>query len=144
MLAAGFDVSSGVATLSWRDTFPGGTTYIIEQQTSTGTWTQLGTVAGTGSGTDAPLSWTQTFSTAATLRVVVQESGYVVPLETSKQQTSIDIVVATDLPTLGLNQPQPLTSGGTVIASVSGGGNYLSATYYLDTNLIDRGVTNGT
>jgi hypothetical protein len=142
MLAAGFDVSSGAATLTWTDTFPPGTTYIIQQQTSSGTWTQLDTVAGTGSDL-VPLSWTHTFSTATTLRVVVQESGYVVPLETSKQQTSLEISLTTDLPTLGLSQPQPLTSGGTVIASISGGGNYLSATYYLDANLIDKGVKNG-
>lgn len=150
MLAAGFDAPSGLATLTWIDTFPGSTTtnpsgtiYVIQQETSSGTWTQLDTVAGTGSGTNARLSWTHTFSTATTLRVVVQESGYVVPLETSKQQASIDISLSTNLPTLVLNQPEPLTSGGMVIASVSGGGNYLSATYYLDTNLIDKGVTNG-
>ena len=73
-LTATLNTANHQATLAWSDTFPAGTSYLIEQQASDGSWSSLDAVPGT-TGKGAALTWARTINSATTLRVAVPETG---------------------------------------------------------------------
>ena len=137
-LTASLDPSTKVATLTWSDTFPPGTHYAIEQLSAPATWTQVDSVPGlTGGG--ASLSWTRTTNVTTTFRVAAMQSGDQVPLDTMSGATSVQVTVPTTVPTIVLDQAQPVS--GTVNASIANGGTYSSVSYYLDLALAGTSST---
>ena len=131
-LTASLDAATKLATVSWADTFPAGTSYDIEQQGADGSWTLIDAVPGS-SGSGSPLSWARTTNVTATLRVAAQRTDYEVPLQTPSGNSSVPITVPTAAPTIVLDQTPPVS--GTVKVSIGGGGSYSSVSYYVDFNL---------
>jgi hypothetical protein len=137
-LTASLDPSTKVATLTWSDTFPPGTHYAIEQLSAPATWTQIDSVPGLAGG-GASLSWTRTTNVTTTFRVAAMQSGDQVPLDTMSGATSVQVTVPTTVPTIVLDQAQPVS--GTVNASIANGGAYSSVSYYLDLTLVGTSST---
>lgn len=128
-LSASFDIGTKIVALSWSDTFPAGTSYNIEQQGNDGSWTTIDSIPGSG-GSGAALSWTHAASATTTFRVAAQRIGYEVPLDTSSGKSSVQITIPAAVPTIVLDQAQPIA--GTFDASIGGGGQYASVTYFID------------
>ena len=101
------DLSSGLATLSWSDTFPAATAYSIEQQDSAGSWTTIDQVPTDG-GHQAAMSWVHAFSVATTLRIEALQSTYNVPLESASGADHILLAQPSQLPAIVLSQPEPI------------------------------------
>src|SRR5260370_9008201 len=59
-------------------------------------------------------------------------SSYSVALQTTSGQGTLQLVVPATAPTITLSHDQPIT--GSVVVSISGGGTYSSANYYVDLN----------
>lgn len=132
-LTAVLDTATNQATLAWSDTFPAGTSYSIQQEATSGSWSNVDAVPGT-TGTGGNLTWAHTVNTSTVLRVVVPESGYVVPLQTPSGNTSLTVAPPATVPTIVLNPPQPVT--GNVTLSIAGGGTYSAVQWYVDLNSI--------
>jgi hypothetical protein len=89
-----------------------------------GSWSSLDAVPGT-TGTGAALTWTRTINSAATLRVLVPETGYSVPLDTPSGNNSVMVAPPTTIPSIALSQAQPVS--GNVTLSIAGGSTYSAA-----------------
>jgi hypothetical protein len=132
-LTATLNTANRQATLAWSDTFPAGTSYLIEQQASDGSWSSLDAVPGT-TGTGAALTWTRTINSAATLRVAVPETGYSVPLDTPSGSNSVMVAPPATIPSIALSQAQPVS--GNVTLSIAGGSTYSEVQWFVDLNSI--------
>lgn len=132
-LTAVLDTANDQATLTWADTFPAGTSYSIQQQAADGSWSSIDAVPGT-TGTGSALTWKHTINTPTTLRVIVPETGYSVPLDTPSNKTSVVVTPPTAAPTISLNQAQPVS--GNVTLSIGGGGTYSAVQWFVDLNTI--------
>lgn len=132
-MTAVLDTASRQATLSWADTFPAGTSYSIQQQAADGSWSSIDAVPGT-TGTGSTLDWTRAINASTTLRVIVPETGYSVPLQTPGGQTSVVVEPPTTIPTITLSQAQPVV--GDVTLSIGGGGPYSAVQWFADLNAI--------
>lgn len=137
-LSARLAVPTNAATLTWIDSFPTATAYLIQQQSPGGSWTTIDSVPGQN-GSGRSLTWSTTVNVTTTLRVEAQLTGYAVPLGTPSGNTSVAVTVPATTPTIQLDQPQPVS--GTVNASIAGGVTYSSVSYYLDLNLIGSSST---
>ncbi len=137
-LSATLDAATQLITLQWSDTFPAGTAYAIEQQSSGGSWSSIDSVPGPN-GSGATLAWTRTTNTSLTLRVAAQKVGYEVPLDTASGNTSVAVTLPTGNPTIQLDQSQPLA--GTANLSIANGGAYSRVAWYVDLNSIGTSTT---
>ena len=132
-LTASLNTANNQATLAWSDTFPAGTSYSIEQQADDGSWSSIDAVPGT-TGSGAALTWTRTINSAASLRVVVPETSYSVPLDTPSGNTSVMVAPPATIPTIALSQTQPVS--GNVTLSIAGGSTYSEVQWFVDLNSI--------
>jgi hypothetical protein len=132
-LSANLNTANNQATLAWSDTFPAGTSYSVEQQAGDGSWSSIDAVTGT-TGKGEAVTWTRTINSAATLRVLVPENGYSVPLDTASGSTSLLVAPPATIPTVALSQSQPVT--GDVTLSVAGGSTYTAVQWFVDLNSI--------
>jgi hypothetical protein len=137
-LTATLNATNNLASLAWLDTFPAGSSYSIEQLAPDGTWSSLDAVPGT-TGMGAVLTWTRTINSATTLRVVVAETGYSVPLETASGNASVMVSPPSSVPTIALSQTQPVS--GDVTLSISGGGTFSAVQWFVDLNSIGSSTT---
>lgn len=138
-LSTSVDQATRRATLTWRDTFPSGTTYRIEAQPGGGSFTARAIVSGSG-GAGSALNWTTELSEPLTLRVVaVREGRTEVLLKTTQALTTVFVAVVsqTDPPAILLGSAEPVS--GVVTLSVGGGVTYPLVEWFINLNRI--GVT---
>lgn len=128
-LSASLNLSTGLATLSWTDTFSKVSGYAIQQQTDGTTWTTIDTVPGQG-GSNQAITWSGAANATETLRIQAIEANYSVSLLTQSGQSQVEIAVPTTLPTIVLDQNERVT--GEVQISVSNASAYSSVTYFVD------------
>lgn len=128
-MGATLNLSTGLATLSWSDTFPNASGYSVQEQTDASTWTTVDTIPGHG-GNQQPLTWSRAVNATETLRVQAVEIGYDVPLLTTSGQQHVQITFPTRTPTIVLNQTEPLS--GQVQISVSNASASSSVSYFVD------------
>jgi hypothetical protein len=128
-VGASLNLSTGLATLSWTDTFATASGYNIQQQTDSTTWTTIDTVPGQG-GNKQAITWSAAVNATQTLRVQAVETSYDVTLLTQSGQQQVQIAVPSPSPAIVLNQTQPVS--GTVQVTVNNAGAYSSAAYYVD------------
>lgn len=133
-LGASLNLSTGLATLSWTDTFAKTSGYAIQQQTDGSTWTTIDTVPGQGGGNQA-ITWSGTANVTETLRVQAVETNYNVSLLTQSGQSQVEITVPSTAPTIVLDQNEPVT--GQLQISVSNASAYSSVTYFVDLLTLD-------
>lgn len=129
VMSANLNMSTGLATLSWTDTFPSISGYDIQQQTDGTTWTTIDTVPGQG-GSKTAITWSGAVSVTETLRVQAVETNYSVPLLTQSGQQQVQIAYPPTSPTIQLNESEPVS--GQVQISVSNATGYSSVTYFVD------------
>lgn len=132
-LAANLAVGTGTASVTWKDTITGASTYLVQAQAADGSWASVGSIAPQG-GTGAVLAWSGTVTASTTFRVVALTPASAVFLETTAATTSVSVPFPTLLPQIVLGSPQPLS--GSVNVSIAGNTEYLSATYFVDLNQV--------
>ncbi len=139
-LTASVDNASSAVTLSWNDTVTGTTKYTVQSQSASGTWTDVTTVTGSGSGNK--LTWSGPVGSSKAFRVQATFTGYAVSLSTSAQQDHVTIVAPTSPATIELSATEPVV--GQITATIGGGGTYTSVEYYLDLALVDKSTSGPT
>jgi len=135
------DPATHRVTLEWRVNVTGASRYQIEQQDSTGEWVVIDGVWAPVNG--ARLNgqpqypqWTGVVNGATTYRVEAVVPGGTVPLGLAGVQvgtppsTSIAVTAPTPLPSIALDQPEPLETP--VKISVVGDGTYHGVAFSID------------
>jgi hypothetical protein len=137
-LTASYDQDTRVARLSWNDTLPEGTLYLVQSQSSDGTFATLDTVAGAG-GSSERLNWTGPITQTTTFQVQAQPaSGSAVTLQTEQKQSSVQVIVPSVSPVIALNMAEPVS--GEVELSIEDQTQFSSVSWYVDTRLIGQGA----
>lgn len=137
-ITASYAQGTQVANLSWKDTFPQGTQYLVQTQSPNGSFATLETVAGAG-GSSATLNWTGPVSQTTIFRVQAQPStGNPVTLQTVQRQATVQVSVPSASPAIALSMTEPLS--GTVQLSIEDQFQYPSVSWYVDNRLIGQGA----
>jgi hypothetical protein len=136
-LQSTFDAATNRVTLQWLPQFADTNRYRIERQDATGSWVVIDEVWGSAEGVFTnELSWTGGISVPATLRVVAVLPDYIVPLGTqgapegTRPATSITVALPAPLPSITVDQPEPLESPANV--SLVNAGTYVGVIYIID------------
>lgn len=129
------DVSGGSVQLQWKDTFPAGASYRIEQQAADGTFEQKDILAGLG-GANALMTWSQPYTGQATYRIMALNVSREIPLLSPAGQPTLTVDTATTSQIV-VNQPDPLT--GSVQLSVAPPVTGATVSWYSDLSLIGTG-----
>lgn len=107
-LSANYDVAANLVTLTWKDSFPSGTAYAVQSQQPGGTFTNIATVIGSGTGSN--LSWTGAGVGNATMRVQAIQGSWSIDLQTAAGQLTLPLMVPASSPMIVLvNQGDPVT-----------------------------------
>jgi hypothetical protein len=136
------DLAAKRVTLEWYDTFATATRYQIEQQDASGAWVVIDGVWAP----HAPqwsLTWTGPINGPTMLRVEALLPDHSVPLVVvigQSPSTSLNLAVPTQIPSILLDQPEPLESSVNVslandesIRAADGSSTFV--TYRIDTTL---------
>jgi hypothetical protein len=139
-----FDPATNRVSLQWQVNVTGASRYQIEQQDPSGEWVVIDGVwappvngAQLNSGLPQYPQWTGVMNGATTYRVEAVVPGGTVPLGLAGAQggtpppTSIAVSAPTPLPSIELDQPEPLETP--VEISVVGDGTYEGGTLSIDT-----------
>jgi hypothetical protein len=121
---------SNQGKVTWNDTFPDESGYHIQQNGTAG-WTDVAAVSATA-GTGSSVSWSGTFQSTSTIRVVAVKSTYVVPLLSASGSNQLTITPAPQSVAIQMDKSEPVS--GTVNLSLSGVAGASSASWFVDLN----------
>jgi hypothetical protein len=130
-LKATLDLSTNRVTLAWWNTFPNAQRYQIEQQDGSGAWVVIDGLWATQQ-EQGVLQWTGPYQGPVTLRVEAVLQTYTVPLKLFSSSTSVFVAPPAQIPSIILDQPEPLESPINVSIG-EGTGSWLAITYGIDT-----------
>jgi hypothetical protein len=135
-----FDPVTNRVTLQWHVNVTGASRYQIEQQDPSGEWVVIDGVWAPGNGAELNgqpqyPQWTGVLNGATTYRVAAVVPGGTVPLRLAGAQvgttTSISVSAPAPLPSITLDEPEPLESP--VKISMVGNGSYYRVAFDIDT-----------
>jgi len=131
-LSSSVDLANNTVNINWKDTFPAGSSYII-QTIGPGTLTTVSTQAASGTGNT--LSYSQSISSTTEFQVVAAAGGQTFKMQTAQGQTTVTATMPNAAPTIMVT---PSTSGlnGTVTLSLDNNFAYPSVTWFVDTTRI--------
>lgn len=131
-LTSSLDLANNTVNLSWKDTFPAGSSYAI-QTIGPGTPTTVSTQAASGTGNT--LIYSQSISSTTAFQVVAEVGNQTFNMQTAQGQTSVTATMTTAAPTITVT-PSTSNLSGTVTLSLDNNFAYPSVTWFVDTTRI--------